>query len=56
LRVTGRCAIVVHGKGAGPRTTSATLSRPPADDNTHQRITTMAKMKKKGKAKKAAKK
>jgi hypothetical protein len=56
LRATGRCAIVIHGKGAGPRTKSATLSRPPADGNTHQRITIMAKMKKKHKKKKAAKK
>jgi len=53
----GRCAyaIVIHGQGAGPRT-SETLSKPPADEqHSTQRITIMA-MKKKSKKKKAAKK
>jgi len=46
----------MHGQGAGPRTKSATLSKPPADEqHSTQRITNMA-MKKKKKAKKAAKK
>ena len=49
-------AIVIHGKGTGPRTKSAKLKRPPTVGNTHQRNTTMAAMKKKKKAKKAAKK
>jgi hypothetical protein len=45
-----------YGKGKEPRTKSATLSRPPADQHlSTQRITIMA-MKKKKKAKKAAKK
>jgi hypothetical protein len=56
LRASNPYAIVIHGKGTGPRTKSATLRRPPTGDNTHQRITTMAAMKKKKKAKKAAKK
>jgi hypothetical protein len=57
LRASNPYAIVIHGKGTGPRTKSATLRRPhPTDGNTHQRITTMAAMKKKKKAKKAAKK
>jgi hypothetical protein len=48
--------MVIHGKGKGPRTKSATLYRPPAGATTlTQRITIMA-MKKKKKAKKAAKK
>ena len=48
--------MVIHGKGAGPRIESATLSKPPADGNIQRRNTTMAKMKKKHKKKKAAKK
>jgi hypothetical protein len=56
LRASNPYAIVIHGKGTSPRTKSATLRRPPTDVNTHQRITTMAAMKKKKKAKKAAKK
>jgi hypothetical protein len=47
-------SFTVRGRAQGPK--SATLSRPPTDGNTHQRITTMAAMKKKKKAKKAAKK
>jgi hypothetical protein len=48
--------MLVYGKGNGPRTKSATLRRPPADEqHSTQRITNMA-MKKKKKAKKAAKK
>jgi hypothetical protein len=27
--------MVIHGKGMGPRTKSATLSKPPAEGNTH---------------------
>jgi hypothetical protein len=56
LRASSPHAIFIHGKRTSPRTKSATLSRPPTDGNTHQRITTMAAMKKKKKAKKAAKK
>jgi hypothetical protein len=48
--------MVDDGRGNGPRTKSATLRRPPADEqHSTQRITIMA-MKKKKKAKKAAKK
>ena len=48
--------MLIHGQGAGPRIKSATLSKPPADEQrSTQRITIMA-MKKKSKKKKAAKK
>jgi hypothetical protein len=56
LRRSYPYAIVIHGQGAGSRTKSATLSKPPADgQHSTQRITIMA-MKKKAKKKKAAKK
>jgi hypothetical protein len=48
--------MVGYGKGTGPRIKSATLHQPPADGNTQRRITHMAKMRKKHKKKKAAKK
>jgi len=34
LRASNLYAIVIHGKAAGPRTKSATLTRPPTDGNT----------------------
>jgi hypothetical protein len=56
LRAGGGYAMVVYGKGMEPKDQIRNAQRPPADEqHATQRITNMA-MKKKKKAKKAAKK
>jgi hypothetical protein len=56
LRVSSPYAIVIHGRKRAQGPNPRRSENHPTDGNTHQRITTMAAMKKKKKAKKAAKK